>query len=716
MRKFIFIFILTLFLNPFSIDAFASEIYETKKFNLPKSSEKDLIDSNGLTKKEVKSDILGMNSLFYLQPKTTSNFEIAIANDDGTFSYLSKADTLNDALNFINKQKGTDILSIINENGQVVYSTYSVGRVIKFIDGKPITNNSKISNVYSDSSLKTAHTYVNHGYIDDVPIIEDKGTSAKVMISGYTGWMNKNAASNDFDLTIVPINQVKNPSHYYVKSGVLYHFVSSDILSNSKSGYSLNIGPAPSYLKPDIKYYSYDGKFFFKSLKELITALKTNSYKSALNYTSPFYSYYLNLPFRSKTNYSTTELNSFINKNAPSNSKLKNTGKFFIDAQNKYGMNALLALGLAINESAFGTSNIALEKNNLFGLGAIDSSPGQSANYFKSIELCINEFANHHISKTYANPNAWQYYGGNFGNKNLGANVKYASDPYWGEKASHHAFKIDQSLSNNSLTQLKDFNHYQLAIHTSNNSIITREGSTLYKAKSATPMIVVDNRDYSISNSKQIRILPDRPISSTDNFNGIYLWNIHGYTPKEKLSFINKGKYNLLFTDIQGHFAQNVIEKFAHKGFIVGYKDGSFKPNSPITRAEFVKLVNLTFNYTLKGNESFIDVNKNDWFYEQVKIAVHYGYISSSLDKFRPNDSITREEAAAILTALTNTRDTNLDKLSKYTDKNKVAKWAQSSVEGCLEKSFMGQGSLEFRPKFKLTRAEAVAILDRLPK
>ena len=51
--------------------------------------------------------------------------------------------------------------------------------------------------------------------------------------------------------------------------------------------------------------------------------------------------------------------------------------------KNKYGVNALVMFGIACNETAYGTSNIAKTKNNLFGLNAVDSSPGQSANYLQ---------------------------------------------------------------------------------------------------------------------------------------------------------------------------------------------------------------------------------------------------------------------------------------------------------------------------------------------
>ncbi len=114
----------------------------------------------------------------------------------------------------------------------------------------------------------------------------------------------------------------------------------------------------------------------------------------SVNPDNPYYNYYQYLPLRSKTTYSVDQLNNIINAKANStNSKMYNTAQQFVDYQNKYGVNALLMIEIGANESAWGNSNIAVTKNNLFGLNAVDSSPGQSANTYDSIDKCIKTFA-----------------------------------------------------------------------------------------------------------------------------------------------------------------------------------------------------------------------------------------------------------------------------------------------------------------------------------
>ena len=111
--------------------------------------------------------------------------------------------------------------------------------------------------------------------------------------------------------------------------------------------------------------------------------------------------------------------------------------------QNTYGVNALLMASVAAVESGWGTSGIAKSKNNLFGLNAVDSSPGESANYYSSVTQCIKEFAEIYMSKRYLRAGYTYYNGGFLGNKASGINVRYASDPYWGEKIAAVAWSLD---------------------------------------------------------------------------------------------------------------------------------------------------------------------------------------------------------------------------------------------------------------------------------
>lgn len=172
----------------------------------------------------------------------------------------------------------------------------------------------------------------------------------------------------------------------------------------------------------------------------------------------------------------------------------------------------------------------------------------------------------------------------------------------------------------------------------------------------------------------------------------------------------------LVFNDVKGHWAEDVVELFVKKGYINGYGDNTFRPNNSMTRAEFVKIVNKVFGYTQKGTEQFTDVKEDDWFYTDICIGIREGYIQGkSKDTFAPNDNITRQEVAMILTNIMNNKDENLDKLNAFKDGNQTSKWAQSSIEGVIEAGYLkGYEDNTIRANGNITRAEAVTMLSRV--
>ena len=174
--------------------------------------------------------------------------------------------------------------------------------------------------------------------------------------------------------------------------------------------------------------------------------LRRGSYDFAINESSPYYNYYQYISFRSKTNYTALELNTYINSNVGVNSGLYNTGEDFIDAQNEVYINAAMELAFAIHESGWGNSQIAKYKNNLFGINAIDSDPYNSATTFETVQDCIEYHVQYFLGTRYFDPKHAVSYGTNFGNKYQGMNYKYASDAFWGEKIARHYYNLDKAL------------------------------------------------------------------------------------------------------------------------------------------------------------------------------------------------------------------------------------------------------------------------------
>lgn len=121
--------------------------------------------------------------------------------------------------------------------------------------------------------------------------------------------------------------------------------------------------------------------------------------------------------------------------------RLAGLGASFIKAEQKHGVNAWFLAALAAHESGFGESQIAKDKNNLFGFQAYDSSPYQSARSFHSVDAGIDHVASY-LSSAYLNPGGAHYHGTAI--SDIGQS--YATDPAWADKVSAHMERMMTSL------------------------------------------------------------------------------------------------------------------------------------------------------------------------------------------------------------------------------------------------------------------------------
>ena len=138
------------------------------------------------------------------------------------------------------------------------------------------------------------------------------------------------------------------------------------------------------------------------------------------------------------------------------------------------------------------------------------------------------------------------------------------------------------------------------------------------------------------------------------------------FTPAENLS------------DIQGHWAEKQINKWLRQNLVGGYGDGTFQPDRNLTRAEFAAMVNRAFGYTQKTAFEFTDVLPEDWYAADIAQAVATGYINGYPDgTFRPNQAITRQEAAAILTKILSLRGAATEEtIKQFKDRAEIPFWS----------------------------------------
>ena len=114
--------------------------------------------------------------------------------------------------------------------------------------------------------------------------------------------------------------------------------------------------------------------------------------------------------------------------------------------------------------------------------------------------------------------------------------------------------------------------------------------------------------------------------------------------------------YDAGLSDIRtGDWYANTVGYAVQRGIVSGYPDGSFKPNKPITRAEFAAIAS-RFDALAQGNAiAFSDLAPSHWGYNAIRSAATKGWISGYPDNtFRPEQAITRAEVTAITNRMLN--------------------------------------------------------------
>ena len=165
--------------------------------------------------------------------------------------------------------------------------------------------------------------------------------------------------------------------------------------------------------------------------------------------------------------------------------------------------------------------------------------------------------------------------------------------------------------------------------------------------------------------------------------------------------------------DYAGHWAEDTIQLWLDEGYITGYPDGSFNPEGKVTRSEFVTMVNSVFNYTEVADTNFTDVESNKWYYQEVQKAFKANYIAGTSEtQFAPNENLTREQAAVIVSKIMKL-DANPLGVEKFKDNNKISIWAKAFVGAAAQAGLInGYNDNTFKPQNPISRAEAIIILN----
>lgn len=162
--------------------------------------------------------------------------------------------------------------------------------------------------------------------------------------------------------------------------------------------------------------------------------------------------------------------------------------------------------------------------------------------------------------------------------------------------------------------------------------------------------------------------------------------------------------------DIKKHWAERHINTLLASGSVSGYPDGTFRPDKPVTRAEFTVLLVKNLKLVTKTGKVFADTSGH-WAKDYIATAYAHGIINGYSDtRFGPDDLITREQMAVMIVKAKNL---NLAaQLPAFADEGKISSWAYRAVKTAQEHSLIrGYPDNTFRPQGKATRAEAATVI-----
>ena len=192
--------------------------------------------------------------------------------------------------------------------------------------------------------------------------------------------------------------------------------------------------------------------------------------------------------------------------------------------------------------------------------------------------------------------------------------------------------------------------------------------------------------------------------------------------PNSTSTFDRVQKYR--FTDVPTNFwAYESITQMTKEGLMSGYRNGTFKPNDPLSREEAASLFSNMLGDTpsIMLASSFSDITSDRWSSLAIESVARANIISGYGDStYRPEQYMSRQEFAVVANKFLHyqgyhTEDpTALDSIH-FSDQKFIAPWAQSSVRELAFLGFINYSTTGlFNPEKYITRAEAAEITYRL--
>ena len=389
----------------------------------------------------------GISDTTYPMLQNEKKFEVALVEPSGNFNLLSAYDSFDEAKKVMKESGDNAVVRAKDANKQTKIIAMNSGVAYSCIWDRVAT----ISlNSVSSNATGYMSSYRQINYIETESYSGNGSGKVRANLGGFECTVD--LASVELIPYVYVDRQiaVHLADDLYVKPNIASYTVVQngnyrDLVYTAYSIYATDgseapavintaVGPAADWMETGKTYYSVDDVNFYNN-------------RNMTDRVGVYYNYYQFMPLRTKSSIPASVYNGYLQKKGyGSNSVLYNTGEAFIQAQNDYGVNALMVFAQACLESAYGTSNYARTRNNLFGLGAYDSNP-DNAYSFSSVYECLKLQMGYYL-RNYFYADSSLFFGAHYGNKGSGVSVKYASDPYYGLKISSIAYEMDKYANN----------------------------------------------------------------------------------------------------------------------------------------------------------------------------------------------------------------------------------------------------------------------------
>jgi len=164
------------------------------------------------------------------------------------------------------------------------------------------------------------------------------------------------------------------------------------------------------------------------------------------------------------------------------------------------------------------------------------------------------------------------------------------------------------------------------------------------------------------------------------------------------------------FSDLDEHWAKEMIEELSAQGIIQGFKDGTFRPNTPINRMHVAALLTRAFSFEqVRTIHDFLDVPSTHPYYGAIGALQKAGIIDGTNGAFRPTENMTRAQLAKVLVGVLGLTPEGTSTFADVASTH----WGTSYIAVLQREGITLGDSGRFHPNEPVTRAQFVAFLYR---